>query len=204
MKSTRYVKLLVRGALGASTAVAISAALSLGCSSDDTSTPVDGGTSATTTDGGTLYQRLGGHAGIRAAVNQIVAAELTHMDIASYFFFQAGAPANGHPTEDQVEECFTDLVANAAGGTETYPTTIMSDAGVMYTCRDLTTLHAPLLISGGTFDEFVMIAGAELTSLGVSSTDVGTLANALASTKGAVVTPALTDAGAQAYPGDGG
>jgi hypothetical protein len=213
MMSTRHMKLFVRTALGAGSAAAVAAALSMGCNSDDSSTPTDSGTptgdgAVTTTGDGavttTLYQRLGGHTGIRSAVNAIVAQELMNPDIASYFFFQSGAPANGHPTEDQVEECFTDFVAHAAGGTESYPMTITSDAGVMYTCRDLTTIHTPLLISGGTFDEFVLIAGMELTTLNVAAADIMTLAGALNGTKTAVVTPALNDAGLQAYPGDGG
>jgi hypothetical protein len=152
--------------------------------------------------GSTLYQRLGEHAGIRAAVNAIVAAELQNQDIASYFFFQSGAPGNGHPTADQIEECFTDLVASNAGGPETYGT-ITTDAG-SYTCRSMATIHAPLLISGGTFDEFVMIAGSTLTNLGVSSADVTTLASVLVGTKTDIVTSSLGDAGLEPFPGDGG
>src|ERR1700679_133812 len=95
-------------------------------SSSTSATPKDGGTTADTgpgsktdssvtgdtggTTGGdtgserdagdagpsTLYSRLGGHAGIRGAVNAIVGQELENADINSYFFFQAGAPGNGH------------------------------------------------------------------------------------------------------------
>jgi hypothetical protein len=158
--------------------------------------PGDGGTT-------TLYERLGGHSGIRSAVNAIVGQELMNTDIASYFFFQAGAPKNGHPTADEIEECFTDLVGNAAGGPEAYPTTIASDGG-MYKCRDLATIHQPLLISGGTFDEFVMIAATELATLNVSADDVATLGAALNSTKTDVVKASLADAGLEPFPGDGG
>jgi hypothetical protein len=178
----------------------------LGCS-DDSSGPIAsndaGNPDATTTDSGatTLYQRLGGHAGIRAAVNAIVGAELQNADIASYFFFQSGAPGNGHPTADQIEECFTDLVGSAAMGPETYPTTITTDAG-SYTCRSMQAIHAPLLISGGTFDTFVMIAGSTLASAGVAADDVATLASVLNGTKSAIVTSSLADAGLEAYPGN--
>ncbi len=165
----------------------------------DAGGPSDAGADAATT----LYQRLGGHAGIRGAVNAIVAAELQNQDIASYFFFQSGAPGNGHPTADQIEECFTDLVGSAANGPETYPTTITTDAGA-YTCRSMAAIHAPLLISGGTFDTFVMIAGSTLSSAGVSSTDVATLASVLNSTKSEIVTTSLADAGLEPYPGDAG
>jgi hypothetical protein len=200
------MKLLARAALGAGSAAAISAALSMGCSSDDSTPAADSGGPTTPdagSDAGSLYARLGGHAGIRAAVNQIVADETANMDIASYFFFQGGAPGNGHPTVDQVEECFTDLIGSLTGGAEMYPMTITTDAGA-YTCRDMQTIHAPLLISSGTFDEFVMIAGMTLGNLGVTSGDVMTLAGALSSTKSAIVPASLMDSGLQAYPGDGG
>ena len=186
---------------------ALAAASVLGCNSSSSASPsTDAGGADTTSpapaDGGTtLYQRLGGHAGIRTAVDAIVAAELQNQDIASYFFFQGGAPGNGHPSADQIEECFTDLVGSAAGGPETYPTTISTDAG-SYTCRSMQAIHAPLLISGGTFDTFVMIAGATLTSAGVSSDDVNTLASVLVGTKPLIVTSALADAGLEPYPGD--
>lgn len=213
--------IFVKVALGAAT-FAAAPALALGCSSSSGSSPApsnDSGTAADSTTGlpgdassappsqdsgtTTLYERLGGHAGIRTAVNAIVGQELMNADIASYFFFQAGAPGNGHPTADQIEECFTDLVGNAAGGPELYPTTITTDAG-MYTCRSMTAIHAPLLISGGTFDEFVMIAGATLSGAGVSSADVTTLAAALNSTKSVIVTASLADAGLEPFPGDAG
>ncbi|MGA7120279.1 MAG: hypothetical protein WBY94_09290 [Polyangiaceae bacterium] len=222
---------LVKAALGALTFAASPAlaVLAVGCDSSDDSSPApasdsgatdstvtpqsDGSapdtgsstpdTGSTETGASTLYGRLGGHAGIRGAVNAIVAAELQNADIASYFFFQQGAPANGHPTADQIEECFTDLVGSAAGGPEAYPTTITGDAG-SYTCRSMTDIHAPLLISGGTFDTFVMIAGQTLTSAGVSSADVSTLAGALNATKSQIVTSSLADAGTEPFPGDGG
>jgi hypothetical protein len=165
--------------------------------------PGDGGGAADADAGSSLYGRLGGHAGIRAAVNAIVAAELQNQDIASYFFFQGGAPGNGHPTPDQIEECFTDLVGQAAGGPETYPATITNDAG-SYTCRSMQAIHGPLLISGGTFDTFIMIAGATLASAGVSSADVTTLAGGLVATKPQIVTSSLVDAGTEPFPGDGG
>jgi hypothetical protein len=208
----------IRSALGATTALATASAIATGCSSSaspitpgnyggiaDTGSPNPANDAGASGEAGatTLYQRLGGHAGIRGAVDAIVAAELQNQDIASYFFFQAGAPANGHPTADQVEECFTDLVGTAAGGPESYPTTVSTDAG-SFTCRSMTAIHAPLLISGGTFDTFIMIAGATLVSAGVSSTDVATLANALVATKPQVVTGSLADAGPEPFPGDGG
>jgi hypothetical protein len=145
-------------------------AVMIGCNSSSPSNPpltdagpTDAGGDGTTT---TLYQRLGGHAGIRMAVDKIVAAELMDTKIASFFFNQVASPVPaGHPTVDQLSECFTDLLASVAGGTETYPTTVTDEAGT-FMCRDLATIHQPLGISGGTFDTFVMIAATELQTLG--------------------------------------
>ena len=162
----------------------------------------------------TLYSRLGEHAGIRGAINAIVAAELADPDIQTYFFNQVASPVPaGHPTADQIEECFTDLLASLAGGSETYPTTVvtLTDAGAdagSFACRaDMVAIHAPLKISGGTFDKFIMIAGGVLTSaMGTgpytyTSADITTIAMALTGQKSKVVDPAQADAGLQAYPG---
>jgi hypothetical protein len=163
--------------------------------------------------GSTLYSRLGGHAGIRGAVDAIVAAELADADIKTYFFNQVATPVPaGHPTADQIEECFTDLLGMNAGGPEVYPTTVvtLTDAGAdagSFLCRDLGTIHAPLKISGGTFDKFVMIAGGVLTSaMGMApytytTADITTVAGVLTGTRSAIVDSNLNDAGAQVYPG---
>ena len=114
----------------------------------------------------------------------------------------------GHPTADQIEECLTDQLGMAAGGTETFPTTVTSpgDAG-SFTCRDMSAIHQPLEISGGTFDKFVMIAGGVLTSAMGTGTytyttaDIGTVAGVLAGTKAEIVKSSLADAGSQPFPG---
>ena len=166
-------------------------ALAAGCSSSSTSsssTP-DGGTAAG--DGGssdTLYTRLGGHDGIRKAINAIVAAELADTEIAS-FFGNVGMP--GHPTADQIEACFTDLLGNAAGGTEAYPAT---ESG--FTCRSMKDSHASLHIPQATFDKFVTIAAGELKTLGVADADITTIGGVLNGTQSAIVDPnAVADAG---------
>ena len=91
------------------------------CSSDDDPKPTESA----------LYDRLGGHQGIRTAVNAIVAKELMDPEIATLF---ANVGQAGHPTADQLEECFTNLLGKAAGGAEAYPTTVDG-----FTCRDMTT-----------------------------------------------------------------
>jgi hypothetical protein len=180
--------------------------------SDATGTAAEsgsGGGDGSVGDGGsTLYTRLGGHAGIRAAVDAIVAAELADPEMKTYFFNQVAVPVPvGHPTADQLEECLTDQLANAAGGPEAFPTTVTTDAGA-FACRgDMTLIHTPLKISGGTFDKFVMIAGGVLTSaMGTApytytTADIATVAGVLVSTKPAIVDPHLADAGFQAFPG---
>ncbi len=166
-------------------------------------------TDASTADGAvgdgaitTLYERLGNHAGIRAAVDAIVKAELADPKIASYFFNQVATPVPaGHPTVDQLSECFTDLLASVAGGTEAYPTTVTDEAGA-FTCRNLSVIHQPLGISGGTFDTFIMIAATELQTLGVASTDIATIGTVLEGTRTNIVSPSVADAGEQAYATD--
>ena len=151
--------------------------------------------------GTTLYQRLGGHAGIRGAVDAVVKAELMNPDMASYFFNQVATPIPaGHPNADQIAECFTDFVGKAAGGPETYPTMVTDDAGT-FTCRDMSTIHQPLLISGGTFDKFISIAAMTLAG-SVSTPDLQTLGGALIMQKPAIVTGSLADAGLEPFPGD--
>jgi hypothetical protein len=203
------------------------AALALGCGDDtaaitasgpdgslETGTPTESGTSTDAgdsgTDAGSLYEQLGEHAGIRAALDAIVGQELTDPDIASYFFNQVATPIPaGHPTTDQITECFTDLLSKVAGGPEAYPTTVTDDAG-SFTCRDMMTIHKSLNISGGTFDKFVMIAAAELGTLKVSTANITAIGDALNGTKGAIVSAPLADAGEIPYSpysagtGDGG
>ncbi|MCL2449907.1 MAG: hypothetical protein FWD17_13255 [Polyangiaceae bacterium] len=157
--------------------------------------------------GATLYDRLGGHDGIHAAIAAIVGQELGNPDMASYFFNQVASPVPaGHPTADQIEECFTVLLSAVAGGPYSYPPDggVTTDAGT-FACRDMTTIHQPLLISGGTFDEFVSIAATTLAP-SVCASDLATIGSALVGTKGAIVYAPLTDAGLQPFPGaeDGG
>jgi hypothetical protein len=169
----------------------------MGCSSSKSNgSPPDASTEAATS---TLYSRLGGHAGIRKAVDAIVAAELMDTKIASFFFNQVASPVPaGHPTVDQLSECFTDLLGSAAGGPEQYPMPVTDEAGV-FVCRDLAAIHQPLGISGGTFDTFIMIAATELSTLGVAAADITTIGTVLEGTRGAVVSPSVADAGEQAY-----
>ncbi len=180
--------------------------IATGCSTSNmnSGTGPEGGAGAAL-DGATttLYGRLGGHAGIRSALDKVVQAELGDPAIASFFFDQVKSPVPaGHPTVDQLTECLTDQLANAAGGPETFPTTVTDSAG-SFTCRDMAVIHQPLHISGGTFDKFVMIAAGELQTLGVAATDVQMIGTVLNSTKSSIVDSSLVDAGEMPFS-DGG
>jgi hypothetical protein len=196
-----------------------------GCGDDSTSTPpkTDAGTDAAKTDAGntpvdsgqqpgtdgggdaamtTLYDRLGGRAGIRTAVQHVVEdkpdGELADPQLQSYFYIEVPGIANpagaGVPDPNTIEECFTDLVANAAGGPEMYPTT--EDGG--FTCRDMKTAHKNLHITGAAFQKFVSIAAAKLAMLGVSQDDLTTLGGALLGTQSDIVDAVRVGAQAEA------
>jgi len=129
----------------------------------------------------TLYERLGMHAGIAAALDAIVADEVKDPIIASYFSQQA-SPTH-KPTVADIKECFTNLLGKAAGGPELYPFKTTGN----YTCRNMAAAHATLGIGAGTFDKFVGIAAATLLDLGVAPADVATVGAVLNGTKTDIV-----------------
>ena len=139
----------------------------------------EGGIGNTTT----LYERLGGHDGIAAALDAIVAEELKDPIIVTYFSQQA-SPSH-KPTKKDIGECFTNLLGKAAGGPEAYPFTTTSG----FTCRSMSAAHATLGIGAGTFDKFVMIAGGVLADLNVEADDITAIAGVLTGTKSAIVDP---------------
>jgi hypothetical protein len=178
---------------------------------EDAATPVQDSATPPATDGGvacvsgaTLYDRLGGYAGIHSALEAIVKNELADPDIASYFFNQVAMPVPaGHPTAAQIEDCFAVLLSQAAGGPYTYPPAggVTNDAGVTFVCRDMATIHQPLLISGGSFDQFVSIAAATLSPT-VCAADLAMIGSALEGTKPVIVSAPLADAGLEPFPGN--
>lgn len=201
-------------------AAAVAAVASLGaavtaCSSDDPApaktttdaggtTPEAGGGGGDAGDGGTsttLYERLGKRAGIAKAVDAIVAEELKDPEIASYFFFQATAPGNGHPTADQVKLCLTFQLSNASGGTEAYPPAPSETGG--FTCRNMSVAHAELHIPDTVFTKFLTIAGGVLQSAGVAKGDITVIAGVLDGFRSSIVDPSR-DGGSFVPPGDGG
>jgi truncated hemoglobin YjbI len=172
---------------------------------NDATTTSDAGTRDASTDGGsttdtgasTLYARLGGHDGINAKIAAIFGEEVKDPDIASYFAPNLKNP-NHKPQVADIEECLVDLLGQAAGGTETYPTTTAGG----FVCRGMDVAHANLHIGNGTFDNFVGIAAAELKTLNVSDTDIATIGGVLNGTKPEIVDKAAPDGGP--YLGDTG
>ncbi len=191
--------------------LAVGAAATAACKSDD-STPAPAVTpdASVAETGGpepeagpttTLYERLGKRAGIAKAVDAIVTETLKDPEIASYFFYQSGAPANGHPTADQIKSCLVFQIASATGGTETYPPAASETGG--FTCRTMVDAHANLHIPNSVFFKFVTTAATVLLGLGVSNDDASTVAGFLDAYQSVIVDPAR-DGGSFVPPGDGG
>jgi hypothetical protein len=142
-------------------------------------------------DGGSalLYDRLGRHAGItmlvKDAFENASGGILTDPQLASYFYIRTGGyavpggdSAGGAPSLDVVEACFTDLLSNAAGGPEQYPT---DEQG--FTCRDMRSAHAGLGITAYAFQRFVSLLASRFVMDGVSSDDLMTLGAAILGTQ---------------------
>jgi truncated hemoglobin YjbI len=173
------------------TCIALAATSLFGCSDDDTKTTAaaDTGTASDST-ASTLYDRLGKNAGIKAAVDAIVADELKDAEIAAFFSMNDGTKA-GHPSATQIKECLVLQLGGAAGGPEVYPGKVSGD----FMCRDMKAAHSNIMpISSATFDKFVTIAAGTLKRLGVADADIATIGTVLNSTK-TTITTAASDAG---------
>lgn len=164
------------------TCLGLISTIALGCSSSSNTATTDAGTAGADGTTRSLYQRLGGHDGINAALGKVVTAELANPTIAAYF---SNVGKAGHPSADQLIECLTIQLSQAAGGTEMYqPRTSM---GKGFTCRSMPEAHAGLAIKSEDFDTFVSIAGMSLSDQGVAAADITTIAGVLTSVKGDVV-----------------
>lgn len=207
LTNTRRTWSLAMAATAAVLGVGSMAVTVTGCSDDapaSSTTKQDSGTKPaadsgpSTKDSGaasTLYTRLGGKAGIKGAVDLIVAEEVKDPEIASYFFAQVATPVPaGHPTVAQISACLVNQLGNAAGGPEAYPGVPADNEG--FQCRSMTASHANLGIPGGVFDKFVTIAAGVLTKAGVASADVATIGGVLNGTRSAIVTDTTRDGGA--------
>lgn len=185
-----------------------------GVPTDSPTAPTDNPTPTTdnptpNTDGGgggdagtTLYGRLGGRAGISAAVDAIVARELMDPEIASYFYFQVTGnppPVAGHPNVAQLKSCLVNQLANAAGGPEMYPGAPADNMG--WQCRNMQAAHTGLRIPNSVFDRFVTIAAGVLMGAGVAADDIAVIGGVLNSTKPQVAQGVDRDGGSFIPPG---
>jgi hypothetical protein len=165
-------------------------------SSSSSSGSTDGGNEAATT---TLNQRLGGKAGIKTAVDAIVAKELEDMDTASFFYYQVtkkpdggAAPARDtSPSVDQLKDCLVVQLDEASGGTSKYAGYVSNG----HTCRDMKTAHTGLKISATAFDKFVTAAAGVLKAapFSLSDDDLKAVGGVLNGTKTDIVDPAGAD-----------
>ncbi|MFO0662971.1 MAG: hypothetical protein U0174_03415 [Polyangiaceae bacterium] len=179
-----------------------------GCSSSS-STSSSGGT--VVEDGGSsslsLYERLGGQAGLESFVKTVVETRiLTDANLKTFFFNQVATPIPaGHPSAKQITVCFARFVG-AALKADTYPGAAVNDPANVntpnHTCRDMVAAHqgadTMLKIGSGTFDKFVSYIAMDLqplvkptaTKVGeITQAEFDALAAALVGTKGAVTTP---------------
>jgi hypothetical protein len=173
----------------------------------DSGPGVDSGNQNTTDgsvfDAGSVYDHLGGRAGIAAAVKETVEGangELADPQIASYFAIRTGhTGSGGAPTAAIVEDCFTQLVSEAAGGPEVYAGYKSPNDAGDFACRSMIEAHTGLHISATAFSKFISITAAKLTAAGVASDDLMALGKALLGTQGDIVDgtrdPQQADAG---------
>jgi hypothetical protein len=168
----------------------------------DSSPPPDAG--GDTGDTTTLYQRLGGHTGIKTFVSAVVTQLLKDPEEASYFVLNVPTPYPNRAAADDIIECFTDLAGSATGGPETYPVKLASG----YQCRSMAETHKGVLADGGVgatdinfhipngvFTKFVVTAAAVATAAGVPAADIGKVGALLNTTKGDIVDPDAGDGG---------
>jgi hypothetical protein len=171
-------------------ALALGTGGSVACEDDDPATPTttpdaampkDSG--STTPDAGSppdgaatpsLYERLGGKAGLESFVKGVVETHvLTDADLKTFFFNQVATPIlAGHPSATQIVVCFGRFVGTALGA-DAYPGAPVADPANTntpnFTCRDMLAAHQSantmLHIGSGTFDKFIGYIAMDLMPL---------------------------------------
>lgn len=176
-----------------------------GSNTADTGTTVDGGATALS-----LYERLGGKAGIEAFVQSVVETKvLTDSDLKTYFFNQVATPIPaGHPSAKQIVVCFGRFVGSALGA-DTYPGAAVEDTAntntPMHTCRNMVAAHksadTQLNIGTGTFDKFVgAIAESLMPLVKPTATKVGEITQAEFDALAAALTGTKSDVTTEGAP----
>lgn len=160
----------------------------------------------------TLYDRLGGKAGLESFVKTVVETRiLADADLKTFFFNQVASPIPaGHPSAKQIVVCFARFVGTALGADE-YPGAPVNDPANVntpnHTCRNMVESHngasTMLHIGSGTFDKFVGLIAVELMPLvkptatkagEITQAEFDALAAALNGQKAAVTTPGASAA----------
>jgi hemoglobin len=103
----------------------------------------------------TLYTRMGGEAGVRALVDDILVRVTADEKINGYF-------RNVSVDRSNLAGCMVKQIGAATGGPQTYP-----DAG----CRDMAAAHAGLGVSRQDFEDFVADVTAAVDATDLSSAD---------------------------------
>ena len=128
--------------------------------------------------GTSLYQRLGGAAGINTVVTDFVVNRvLTDPKINGYFL-------NSNVDGGNVIRCLNLQLGNATGGPEQYPAP---------GCRNMKDSHKGLGISQVDFDDLVGHFVAAATAAGVTQADIGIIAGALLPMKADIVEDATNN-----------
>jgi truncated hemoglobin YjbI len=128
-----------------------------------------------------LYDKYGGAPTIRKVVDDAVVGLLAD-PIEAPFFAGVGQPGNATP--ERLKSCLRLQFTAVFGGPATYPG--RNDQGDM--CRDMTSSHANLAITGPVFDRFITDLAAVLKADGVSDADIATVAPVLVGLKTTIVT----------------
>lgn len=204
-------------------AIVLTAGGSVACSdspakpTNDSGTPADSGAADTGSapDGGTLslYDRLGGKAGLESFVKDVVETKiLTDADLKTFFFNQVATPIPaGHPSATQIVVCFGRFVGTALQADE-YPGAAVNDPANTntpnFTCRDMVAAHkgagTMLNIGSANFDKFIGHIAASLMPLvkptatkagEITQAEFDTLAGALNGQKTSVTTTGAPSSG---------
>jgi hypothetical protein len=157
----------------------------------------------------TVYQKLGGHGGVVAAVASIFAALAADAQLYSYFAIRtggvSGTPSPASPTFADVQDCFTQQLSQWVGGPERY--TLLDGASPYMTaggfaCRDMTQAHAGLHVSAIAFQKFFSVTATVLASppYSLTANDLSSLAAGMSADQSAIIDP-TRDAGASTVYG---
>jgi hemoglobin len=126
----------------------------------------------------TLYERMGGEAGVRALVDDIVTRVSADERINGYF-------RNVSVDLEQMADCMALQIGAATGGPQTYP------SGA---CRDMQAAHEGLGVSSQDFDDFAAAVVAAVNATDLPAADRTELLGVFTSHQAAVVEDESNDA----------